>query len=284
MYLALLIATVSQPALGDYSIGVYYYPGWSPVFKRPDHQPDPWRPIRAFSERQPALGWYHDDQVETLEKQLQWMSQYGIGFVAFDWYWGTGRPEPETAVRAYLRAPSRGKVKYALLWANHFKVADAGLQWDRMVDYWLKQHLQNPEYLRVDDKPVVFIFSGDFLRDNATASGTTAKVLLDIAQVKARAAGLKGIYFVLDTPALEYWAKGFALDAGFSALSAYNYHLGYSGLPESATSMSHSFRELDDGYRMQWRWILDNSKLPYFLPMRLLKASPTLRMSITAQQ
>ena len=267
--LALTFALLtSLPAVAEgYAIGVYYYPGWSPVFKRPDHQPDPWQPIRAFPERQPELGWYRDDQVETVEKQLQWMSQYGISFVTFDWYWGAGCAEPETAVRAYLRAPSRAKVKYALLWANHFKVADAALQWDKMVDFWLQQHLQNPEYLRVDDQPVVFIFSGDFLRDNAAASGTSARALIDRAQAKARAAGLKGIHFVLGTPALEYWVKGFAVDAGFSALSAYNYHQGYAGSPASATRVSHSFRVLVSAYRMQWRWMLDNSKLPYFLPM-----------------
>jgi len=261
-----VLGCLAEPLGNSYSIGTYYYPGWSPGIKGPA-LPDPWLPIRAYPDRQPALGWYHDGRVEVVEKQLQWMSEYEIDFVVFDWYWDAGRAAPETALRAYLRAPSRNKVRYALLWANHFQIANAILQWDKMVGYWLTQHLKNPEYLRIDDKPVVFMFSGDFFRDNALSAGTTAKVMLDNAQAKARSAGLSGIYFVLCTPALEYWAKGFAKEAGFSALTAYNYHSGMSGEPDSVTRMSHTYKELDADYQMHWKWILKNSTLPYFLPM-----------------
>jgi hypothetical protein len=251
---------------GDYSIGVYYFPGWSPG-NAGATLPDPWLPIRNFPEREPLLGWYNDGQVQTIEQQLEWMHQYAIGFVAFDWYWRDGRAAPEPSIRAYLRAPGRGKVKYALLWANHFQQANADKEWKRMVAYWLQFHLKNPEYLRIDDSPVVFVFSGDFLRDNAARAGTTATQLIAEAQASARAAGVNGIHFVLGTAALEYWVRGFAPDAGFSALSAYNYHGGFAGTPASATPMSHTFRELDAGYRTQWQWILENSRLPYFLPM-----------------
>lgn len=136
-----------------------------------------------------------------------------------------------------------------------------------MVDYWLKNHFRNPEYFQIEGRPVVFIFSGDFLRDNAKASGIAAKELLSRAQQQARVAGMMGIYFVLATPALEYWVKGFAPDTGFAALSAYNYHMGYAGSPATATRTSRSYQELDAGYRMQWHWITENSSLPYFLPM-----------------
>jgi hypothetical protein len=195
------------------------------------------------------------------------MYRSGIGFVAFDWYWSYAGPAPESSVIAYLRAPSRKNVKYALLWANHIQQANADKEWDRMVAYWLQNHLKNPEYLQVEGSPVVFVFSGDFLRDNAARSGTTVRQLIATAQAMARTAGLNGIYFVLCTPALDYWVRTFAQDAGFSALSAYNYHYGLSGSVDSATRPSQSFRELDAGYRMQWNWILQNSTLPYFLPM-----------------
>ena len=234
--LALLSALFicSLTAQGAYSIGVYYYPGWSPAINGPG-QPDPWQaPFELIPNA--SLCWVGI----TMVGWKPWKGSYsgcsnsgsvlsrltGIGEVVV--------PGPETSLRAYLAAPSRAKVKYALLWANHFPQTNVEMEWARMVDYWLTNHLKNPEYLQIDGRPVVFIFSGDFLRDNAAASGVTAKELLSRAQQKARAAGLMGIYFVLATPALEYWTKGFAPDAGFSALSAYNYHMGYAGTPATA--------------------------------------------------
>lgn len=253
-------------AAETYRLGVYYYPGWSPGIRGPD-LPDPWLPIHAFPKREPLLGWYDDARVDVVEQQLQWMHQFGINFVIFDWYWNGTRAAPETAVRAYLEAPSRTLVKYALLWANHFKAEDARKEWDDMVDFWLQSHLKNSEYVQIDGKPVVFIFSPDHLRDNAARAGTSARVLLDAAQAKARAAGLQGIYFVMGTQALEHWVKAFAMDSGFDALSAYNYHSGYAGTAASGTRHSHSFKELDAGYRMQWKWIIENSRIPYFIPI-----------------
>lgn len=269
---ALTFISISHVKASEYTIGVYYYPGWSPGIKGPS-LPDPWKPIYAYPEKKPYLGWYDDSRVKTLEQQLKWMHQYGIDFVAFDWYWENGRPATESSVGAYLKAPSKSKVKYALLWANHGKIPNARKQWEDMIDYWLVQHLKNPEYLQIEGQPVVFIFSGDDLRDNARNDGTNTQTLLNIAQDKARAKGLKGIYFVFSTPATEYWVKAFAIESNFSALSAYNYHFGITHTfvggkyKETILPASHSYKELDEGYRMQWQWILENSKLPYFIPM-----------------
>jgi hypothetical protein len=102
------------------------------------------------------------------------------------------------------------------------------------------------------------------LHEQAAVIGLSVAKLLDRTRAKARSAGLKGVYFVLCVPAIAHWVKGFAPEAGFDALSAYNYHFGVEG--DAAKKMPHStsFKELDDGYRMQWRWIVANSSLPYF--------------------
>lgn len=250
----------------QYEIGVYYYPGWSSNAIGAG-ETYPWVRIRPYKEREPLLGWYEDRDVKVLDQQLQWMHTYGINFVVFDWYWDGNQTRLEQSVNAYLRADSRNLVKYSLLWANHFSVPNNREQFRGMVTYWLDHHFKNPEYQLIDGKPVVFVFSPDRLRDNTKNFGSSTRELLDIAQKMARDAGLPGIYFVMSTPALEYWVKGFAQEAGFSALSAYNYHQGFSGSPGSATRLSHSYSELDSDYRKNWDWIVSNSKLPYIIPM-----------------
>lgn len=261
-----IICPVSVMAGSNYNIGVYYFPGWSPGVRGPK-MPDSWAPIKSYKEREPLLNWYDDAQVSVLNQQLQWMHNYGINFVVFDWYWDGTKPFLDQSINAYLQADSRHLVKYSLLWANHFDVPNNKEQFRGMVQYWLNNYFKKSEYQRINGRPVVFIFSPDRLRDNTKKFGSSVRELLDMAQQMSRDAGLPGIYFVMATPALDYWVKGFAADAGFSALSAYNYHQGYSGTPASSTPQSHSYTELDADYRQNWDWILSNSKLPYFIPM-----------------
>jgi hypothetical protein len=260
-----LILTVSRVVFAEVSIGVYYYPGWSPVMGL--FKPDPWKVIKPYPEREPLLGWYRDDDSKTVNQQLTWMADYGIDFVAFAWYWKDGRSLPETSVRAYLTAPARSHVSYSLLWANHFPSPGSLMEWDRIIETWLDRHMRNPEYLRIDNKPVLFVFSNEFLKSQAKAIGLKPAEMLERARRAAREVGLDGIYFVLCTEASTFWIKDFAKSAGFDALSAYNYHFGMEGDFHTVTRYSHSFTELDANYRMQWNWILKNSQLPYFVPM-----------------
>jgi hypothetical protein len=263
----ILLAFTSLPSLsGEYTLGVFYYPGWSPYVKGAN-EPDPWQVIKRYPEREPLLGWYHDGRRDTLDKQLSWMADFGIDFVAFDWYWENARPAPETAVRAYLQSPERARVRYALLWANHNKEPRTLKEWDDLVDYWINRHMGNPEYVRIDGKPVLFVFSADDIRDKAKKMGVQVSMLLDRAREKAKASGLPGIYFVLCVAGTDYWLLEFTPKSGFDALTGYNYHWGLASNSNIPTTNSHSFEELDNGYQWEWQRTLKSSKLPYFVPM-----------------
>jgi hypothetical protein len=257
----------AEPADRKTSIGVYYYPGWSPGGWSPRKVTNPWQVIKPYPEREPLLGWYRDGEMETVNQQLKWMADYGISFVVFDWYWKNGGPKLEHSVQAYLKAPARSRISYALLWANHNKAPASTEEWDKLVEYWLEHHLKNPEYLKIEGKPALFIFSGDVLRNQSKVIGLSTAEMLEKARQAAHKKGLAGIYFVLCLAATDYWVKEFAPRAGFDAISAYNYHFGVEGNADKRTPPSHSFDELNKSYQMQSKWILANTKLPYFVPM-----------------
>lgn len=245
-----------------YQIGVYYFPGWK------DKQQGaafsfPWDKIRPYPDREPMLGWYDEGSDVVARQHIDWMSQFGIDFVAFDWYWNKdNKANLEHALAAFMRAPNRGKVKFSLLWANHDRLPSSRDNFERMVTYWVRYYFPRPEYLRIDGMPVVFVFSADMLRKDAARFGATTKELLDAAQVIATRAGLPGIHFVAGTAAFSPMIDSYAGNSGYSSFSAYNYHQALS-----APVMSRSYLELDQAYREHWGRFLTAGNLPLIVPM-----------------
>lgn len=264
-FLLVLLAGAGSAAMAqDYQVGVFYFPGWK------DHQvgapsPLPWEPIKAFPEREPALGWYDEGSDSVMRQHLDAMHAHGIDFVVFDWYFVEGRKVVlEHALAAYMRAPNRTQTSFSILWANHSGMPKNPGDWQAMVNYWIKYYFPRPEFLRRNGRPVVFVFSADTLRKQAAGFGLTTRNLLDQAQALARAAGYPGIDFQAGTGAYLSMIDTYAKDSGYAGFSAYNYHQG--PLPPYNTP-SHSYAELDQGYRAHWQRFAEKGSLPLIVPM-----------------
>lgn len=250
----------------DYLIGTYYFPSWTLGAKGLEF-PAPWKPIQKFPEKQPTLGWYSDSDPAVLRQQTQWMREHGIGFVAFDWYWDGKNTYLEQALNAFRASKTTGDMKFSLLWANHYKFPGGMSEYRLMVRCWVARYFSDPDFLKVDGKPAIFIFGIDAFADTAKTIGVSSAELVETANTIAQQAGWPGIYFIGGTPALEHWANDVAPASGLSALSSYNYHLGYSGTAESASSAGDGYLRLDAAYRQNWQWLLSKGKLPYVVPM-----------------
>jgi hypothetical protein len=254
-----MLALVTHADAEDkYRIGTFYFPGWR------DNQVGapaklPWERIKAFPEREPMLGWYDDGDPAVVEQQLKWMHTYGIDFVVFDWYWGGTESMLTQSLNAYLMADSKRLVPFALLWANHSDVPRTRAEFTAMVRFWLNRYFHRPEYLKVDGKPVLYIFSHpDFIRQAEQVGQSFASLLAD-AESMARKEGFPGIYFVGGTHVHPSLINN-AASSGYSAFSSYNYH-------GKANEISTSYAGLDEAYRYIWKWIVTNSSIPYIVPM-----------------
>lgn len=251
-------AGTARPSGSAYKIGTFYFPGWK------DNQVGapakfPWTRIKSYPEREPLLGWYDDGSVAVMEQQLKWMRTYGIDYVVFDWFWNGKGTELDHSIKAYLKTDTKKDVPFALLWSNHMSVPRTKLEFTSMVDYWISQYFNKPEFMKIDGKPVIFIFAHSSFVNQAKQFGETVPSLLAQAEARAKAAGYKGIYFVGGTHVDSSLLKT-AATSGYSALSAYNYH-------GRSDDVSTSFEELDSAYQHVWNWILKESSIPYILPM-----------------
>jgi hypothetical protein len=267
LILLLLVSISNLTSAADYKIGVHYYPGWK------DNQiggayPTPWEKIKLFPEREPALGWYSEGDVTVMSQQLQWMGQYGINYVVFNWYWGRdNRPMMTHALNAFLQAPNKHGVQFSIMWANHTNYIFSKQQFDAMFRFWVQRYMFRNDYLKVNGKPVIFIFSADVLNKNAEAIGMKSDELISMADAIFKEAGLSGIKFVggaggAQGPGFDYTAA-----SGYAGFSAYNFHGPAIKRFDQGRQISHSYAELDEGYRDHWNWFITKSDGLYVVPM-----------------
>lgn len=252
-------------------IGVYYFPGWasnSRYWKDLKGLPGSQSPGKSWPDREPMLGFYPEEKMWVAEQHIDWAAANGITFFAYDWYWTANGITLNHAIDNFLHAKNKKKLKYTILWANHNSEPSSLNQFIAIVDHWLNNYFADPQFLKVDDKPVVIIFSPQHLRDKSAKFGKTTSELFEIARQRARAKGLKGIYFVGATYANSFWVSDYLPKNGYDALTAYNYHSkGFKGEYKGKISPSTTYAELVDGYKSNWDWILKNSSLPYFIPL-----------------
>ena len=243
-------------------LGVYYFPGWRDDAPAASSS-QPWDSIKRFKDREPLLGWYDEGSDEVMRQHIDWMVGNGLTYVVFDWYWGIeNRVFLDHALSAYMRAPNRSKLPFSIMWANHDKAPNKLSNWERMVDFWVRFYTPRPEMLRVDGKPVIFIFLARELDAKARKFGSSAKELLAIAQDKAHEAGLPGFYFVAGASSEETAVIKDAAQVGYSAVTMYNLHR-----PPYIQQESHSYQELDSAYRAHWKLYETVSSLPVIFPL-----------------
>lgn len=260
---------------GGYQVGVYYFPGWNsknPYWNDLKGMPGSRSPGKAWPDREPLLGFnYAEESVKVAEQHIDWAADYGITFFAFDWYYQQGKPKFTHAIDAYLKAKNKERLKYCIMWADtpFVSTTDSIEQYDSMVDYCLDHYLRDKQYLTVDGKPVIIVFSPDMLRVFAAKFNKTTRDLLDIAREKAVKRGLKGIYFVATTPAVPVWVNKLIPEYGYDAMTAYNYRwTAFSGVFHyERQPLATNYDEMIKGHEAQWDWILANTSLPYIVPI-----------------
>lgn len=157
-------------------IGAYYFDGWSGTNKVMDEEWSINAPTHLtkklashFQERKPIWGW-RDDTLSIMEEQIKLASKNGIDFFSFCWYWKNDNNEIDTAkisqyplntsIRLFMHAKNKKKMKFSLVVANHQgSRIKTEKDWLDAVDYWSSHYFCDPQYLMIDGKPVINIFS-----------------------------------------------------------------------------------------------------------------------------
>jgi glycoprotein endo-alpha-1,2-mannosidase len=148
-----------------YITGVYYYPWYGPSqgghdwigqYVRDDLVP----------KQPPLLGHYSSRDTLVIRQHLEWMKNYGIDFIVSSW-WGQHSWE-DIALRDFILAeiantPIKFTIYYesALLSIEQGEIDIDAAKEEQLVDdfnYIAETYFAHPNFLRIEDKLVVFIY------------------------------------------------------------------------------------------------------------------------------
>lgn len=206
---------------GPYQIWTHYCPLW----KQGTHYG--WKMIEPWPNRKPVLGWYNEGTPEVADWHIKYWLEHGISAVIYCWYRASiNGPVTQTIGHAIhdglLKAKYLPMIKFGIMWENGCGQGCGSPQdlLDNVLPFWLDNYFTNPSYLKIDGKPVLYIWVPSNVTKHLGGSDQVRETF-DIMRQRCRERGLKGLYIVgccggVDKESLERMKL-----EGWDATSAY---------------------------------------------------------------
>lgn len=229
-------AALAQQKKSDVTVGAYYFDGWTAQHAELN------KVLYAdYGYRQPVWGW-KDDTVEIMRKQIDYAADFDINFWAFDWYHPDQHP-CNNALKLYLKAPNRERLKFCLMVANHGQFRIGPKDWDACCRIWIDLFRQ-PTYLRLDGKPLLIIFASWALEQDFGSAENVRKAFESL-RAKAKEANLPGVAIA----ACAELGDGFdnLARSGYTLLTGYNYCSDGPG-PKPFRDLMEANSKIFDGF------------------------------------
>ena len=196
-------------------MGAYYYIWWGPL--PPNGTRNHWNETIKGT---PFLGKYNSNDSTIADQHILLAKQHGIDFFAISWLgnfdWCDHRYIDENNLRnGFLKAKQLDSFKFCLLyeseiilksvWDLYVNYNYSNPNYPRPADYFksvfindtiyaANNYFNHPSYVRIEDKPVLFIFNLPYLYNNLTE-----QVMHEIFdQIRLQLASMGGIYIVGD--------------------------------------------------------------------------------------
>lgn len=211
----------SKPKSPEYNVAAYIWPSChdDPVGRRVlwGEGHGEWEIIKRgtprfdghYQPRQPLWGYEHDDDPKVMERWIDAAADHGVNVFVFDWYWYDGGPFLEGCLNdGFLKARNRDRMRFCVMWANHTVKRnywnchrygdDESVLWTgavdeenfrKVVDRVIGQYFSQPNYFKIDGRPVFSVFSIDELLNTFGGDAERARKGIEYFREKTREAG-----------------------------------------------------------------------------------------------
>ncbi|HEX2999272.1 MAG TPA: glycoside hydrolase family 99-like domain-containing protein, partial [Armatimonadota bacterium] len=185
-----------QPVQTSLLIGAHHCPLWEA------DKPSMWANILKHPERTPALGFYAQENPEVSDWETKWAVEHGVSFFVYCWYRASqGEPVKtrfSSAIHdALFKSKFANKMKFTIMWENQSRgkagIADMRDLEENLLPFWIENYFKHPSYLKIDNKPLLFIYRPEFLIKDLGSVEQAAAAIARMRQA-CRDAGFAGLY------------------------------------------------------------------------------------------
>lgn len=206
----------------QFEVVVYNFPAWHPSPFMEKHFGAGWTEFEALKNSRPLYpghlfpkyplwGYFNEAEPEWAEREIETAAEFGVNVWMIDWYWHSGTMfYHEQLEKGFLKAANRSRLKFAIMWANHHwrnvyparSPGEAALLLPqlhseedmlRVTDYCIEHYFHEPNYWRLEGRPVFAFFDVRLLIEALSADGLRRS--LDRMRERVRKAGLGELHF-----------------------------------------------------------------------------------------
>lgn len=231
------------PARTAVLVGAHHCPLWEA------DKPNMWANIVKHPERTPALGFYAQENPEVSDWETKWAVEHGISYFVYCWYrtsqGGAVKTQFGSAIHdALFKSRFADKMKFTIMWENQSRgkagVADERDLMENLLPYWMTNYFQHPSYLKVDNKPLLFIYRPEFLVQDLGGVENVKKAFERMRQA-CRAAGFAGLWLLGEYRGLDPKHLQLMKQLGLDYTFAYCWHVQNNPTPAQAISAQMSY-------------------------------------------
>ena len=181
--LVVFITGCGRPHPRQYLVGAYYYLWFPYNFREKGYLRGFLNPLQT-----PILGIYNSSDPAVAEQHIAWCSRYGIDFLVIDWW--PSRPQRNQALEeGFLRAANIGDIRWCIFYETQALGVDRAtgtIIWteekiDRFISDLLgfsSTYFTHPGYLKIDGRPVIFLYLTRNFRGKTRAAIERARAAL----------------------------------------------------------------------------------------------------------
>ncbi len=235
-----------HPAASNRIVAAHYYAAWK---KGAAGLHDGFNDLHSFPERTPLMGYYDEESPVVADWEIKWASEHGINCFIHCWYRkkeNEGLPVTIDTLRcghglheALFNARYQKYMKFAIMYENQRRWAktDAKDLLYHLMPFWTEQYFKRDNYLKIDKKPVLFVFYPQALKD-IFPDPAAQKAAFDACRDYAIGQGFGGLLIAYCTTMYRY-ARGISLADvhAENVARGYDFAFGYCSLYDASKHM-----------------------------------------------
>lgn len=186
--------------------------------------------LAPYDNRLPLLGYLEDGNLEVTDWETKFMVEHGVTVYVPCWYINANSykspvkdPRNSAKLHAFLKSPYEHSLDFAILVTTLPTNVTVDEFLDCVVNFWIERYFKAPNYWKIDNKPVIPIYSVDAFM---TISGSDKSLLTGKIDERLKVNGFDGGIYI------GVARNEVTVANGFSAKFKYN-----QGSTGSGTSM-----------------------------------------------